>query len=168
VGAPIGRVQFYVLGSPATQLHLAAPRKIEKYRAGQAAPTVALASSVDALSGDLKEIATRVMSIETSVSELNRAPVAKAELKPNVEHGLASQTLEVHNLLFYLLIPAVIYPLLPESFWTFLNGEGLPPAGRFTLTAIAGGIVFWLASLTLTRAVRLAAWKKTAATREPT
>lgn len=167
VGAPIGRVQFYVLGSPATQLHLAAPRKIEKYRPGQAAPTVALASSVDAISVDLKEIATRVMSIETSLSELNGAPVTKTELKPIVEDGPASQTLEVHNLLFYLLIPAVIYPLLPESLWTFLNGEGLPPAGRFVLTAIAGGVVFWLASLILTRAVRLAARKKTAAIREP-
>lgn len=168
VGAPIGRAQFYVLGSPAAQLHLAQPRNIRQYRPGQVAPAVALASSVDGLRSDLQEIATRVTSIEASVSDLSKASSARRKLKPDSELGLAPRTLEIHNLLFHVLIPAVIYPLLPESFWILLNGEGLPAAARFTLTAIAGGILFWLTGRILARAVRLTAWKRTAGNQDAT
>ena len=143
VGAPIGRVQFYVLGAPAEQLHLAPPRSINRYRAGKTARPVASVASLEDLKAELRTVREQVAALPAQHAGAGLAEVRSGDNAVAKEQE-DSRRVEAHSLALYFLTAAVVYPLLPEQFWVILNGEGLPAAARFFVVAVAGGGAFWL------------------------
>lgn len=133
VGFPIGRAQFYVLGQRADRLKRSTWRDIP-YERGESRPR-ALASDIQAIEG-------RLRSLESSLGTLVLASEAAPVGPP---HGLERQVRWL-SWAVGLLSGGFVFFLLPEQFWLALNGEGLPPAARFAITALAPAALVWVAA----------------------
>lgn len=145
VGFPIGRAQFYVLGEAASRLKRSTWRDIP-YERGESHPR--------ALISDLAAIEERILRVEQSLSQLEQASNAGvvASHGPD-EADLAETALTLGEMkrrvtwllwAVVLLFGSMIFFLLPDAFWLALNGEGLSPAARFAITALAPAAMVWV------------------------
>ncbi len=149
VGFPIGRAQFYVLGDRAERLKRGSWRDIP-YERGEASPR--------ALAKDLNDVRAEIQILRGELAAVQlpaRVPV-DSHHAPGAELGSTSRMQRQLSLLWLavaVLAGSLAFVVLPEQFWLALNGEGITPAARFVLTALAPAAVVWLATV-LVRSLR--------------
>lgn len=136
VGAPIGRAQFFVLGTPATRLKKDTWRSRIGYERGPSTPVVR--------EPDLNVIRKELLEI---VGERDGKDLALVPETSRIREISAKQ--RSNTLLLAVLFAYVFAVTLPSGVWSFLSGENLPPLLKFLIPAVAGGVLFvlfsWLA-----------------------
>ncbi|MCC6497895.1 MAG: hypothetical protein IT193_16710 [Propionibacteriaceae bacterium] len=145
VGFPIGRAQFYVLGDRAERLKRGSWRDIP-YERGESSPR-ALAKDVDIVRSELQALRNDVAAAHL--------PARRSQGQPPPLGIDTSDTNRLQRQLSLLWLAVVVlagslaFLILPDQFWLALNGEGISPAARFVITALAPAVVVWLVAVML-------------------
>jgi len=148
-GSPIGRAQFFVLGSPSRTLKRSAWRTDLGYRKGR---------SVE--DPKLGELAQRLQVVELQQSELQEQSAAVKALPLGNVGGETVEaltglrrTVRLYNTWLAALTALVILSSAPNQVWSWLSGSGLPPPFSFVVPAVAGGVFFLIVTLIVRRLI---------------
>lgn len=136
-GSPIGRAQFFVLGTPARVLKRSAWRTDLGYRKG-ASPS----------GTDKDEVLRRLEALEARNESLDIGSAGATDASARVADTVNAirdlrRVVRLQGIWLSVLVALMAVVLIPEGVWAWLSGTSLPPILRFVIPAVAGGLVYW-------------------------